>query len=187
MAGLACGNGRISICSFDTHIHPGYAGYVREIQAGPPRGTPRCVDWRNVIVDLAIRVESKPLTYERQTVRKVERPKTRAGIVAPIFLCLTGRGETEEAFQKRVDGDRTMAFSSPDRCTLESEFKCLGRPEGDLFYVDPGVAGTGHIWNWALSGRGRIRGVGNIRVPLQWPDDELVAKRSGDIRQAGNA
>ena len=65
-----------------------------------------------------------------------------------------------------MEGDRHMAFASPDCGAVKAYFDVGCRLEADLLQVIPGVV--------------------RIRVPLQAADEKLIAKRPGQTGQQGH-
>ena len=58
-----------------------------EIQAGPPGGTTRSVDGRDIVMHLGVRIEREPVADEGKPVGEVESAKAGAGVLG-LFLDL---------------------------------------------------------------------------------------------------
>src|SRR6185437_6525900 len=102
-----------------SYVEFGGTGHVGKIQARSPGGTARSINGRNIVVDLRVAIERKPVAHEWKAIGEVERAKTCAGIAAAIFDRAIGRRQAKKAFQETVDGNRDMPFASPDHGALE--------------------------------------------------------------------
>ena len=167
---------------FGAHVESRRSGNMRKVEAGAPGGASRRVDGRDVVVHFAIGVEREPVAEVREAIGEVESAETSTGVVAAILDLSAWRRKAEEAFEKGMQSNRSVALAAPDHGAFKAEFEILGGTEADLFKVHPGVAWVDHI---ELIWTG-IPGVGHISVAMETADEELVAKWSGDIREARN-
>src|SRR6266567_5555499 len=181
---VAGGNRRIRPSHFHTRVKLGRAGNVREVQARPPRSAPRSIDRRYVVVHLAIRVEREPVAHERQTIRKVECAKSRAGIVPAELDVWLRRRNAEEAFQEGMQSDRNVSLASPDNRALKAKLEIISGAKADLFHVHPGSSRVDGIDRIGICGIGRV---GYEIVTMQAAYQKLVTEGARNARKQRDA
>src|SRR5690348_5588161 len=132
-------------------------GEPREIDPRMISGPARRANRTYVVVHERIGVQRDPVAQKRKPVGEVEGSQARAGIIWRRLLGAAHVLEAEKAVQERVQGDRRMALSAPDRQSVETELQIPRGLETDLLHVDPRVV--------------------RVRVTFQASDEEVVAER----------
>src|SRR5579872_1153252 len=128
-------------------------------------------------MDLAIGVQREPFAHEWQPIGEIKGSEARAGIVSSELVAIRRRREAEEAVEKSVQRDGSVAFSAPNVGALEAELEIFGWPETHLLNMHPGIPWSDHIGLiWA-----RVRRVGHISVSMEAADEKFVPEWAGDI------
>src|ERR1700683_3471688 len=115
---------------------------MRKIESRSPGGAPGSIDGRYVVVQFGVAVQREPVAHERKPVGEVERREARAGIVRAVLYRCGGRVGAEETFEKSVNCNWRVPFTTPDHSTLEAELEVFRGPEIDFLHVHPRVAGA---------------------------------------------